>query len=109
MFFNQTQGFVSKLQIISKYNVKYEFGNKQLAFPTPLSPYLNLNSDYGGKLQDTRKKSKSRPKEDTNERDCHKYYMFDINPYEYPSFMFGNYKLVNEHMMLAGLGFVVEN
>ncbi len=42
------------MQIISKYNVKYEFGNKGLSFPTKLMPFFNVGNsgNSNGKNED---------------------------------------------------------
>ena len=54
IFYNFEEKYVVKMQIISKYNVKYEFGNKGLSFPTKLMPFFNVGSsgNSNGKNED---------------------------------------------------------
>ena len=51
---------MARLQVVSKFNVKYDFGNKGVSFPTALTPHLNIN------LEREREKGKEKEKEMKN-------------------------------------------
>ena len=80
-----------RLQVVSKFNVKYDFGNKMVNFPTALTPHLNINLDKNKDLlykdKDLKKRSRSKHQDEPNKiieevktTANIKYYAFDIKP-----------------------------
>lgn len=80
---------MARLQVVSKFNVKYDFGNKGISFPTAFAPHLNINIEKENDIEkEMKKRSRSRNQDDGRKiiedkkktQNNHKYYAFDIKP-----------------------------